>query len=67
MRYQKNCGKLFKTSIALQKEQTNALSLLNQAYTKRLEVMMKGPECHMNLKKNISAIKNMMKLKIIPC
>jgi hypothetical protein len=39
------------------KEKTNALSLLNQAYTKRLEVLMNGPEKYMNVKQNISEIK----------
>ena len=39
------------------KEKTNALSLLNQAYTKRLEVLMNGPEKYMSVKQNISEIK----------
>ncbi|MGI9010313.1 MAG: hypothetical protein ACR2F1_03880, partial [Nitrososphaeraceae archaeon] len=39
------------------KDKTNALSLLNQSYTKRLEVLMKGPENYMNVKQSISEIK----------
>ena len=33
------------------KDKTNALSLLNQSYTKRLEILMNGVESFKNLKK----------------
>lgn len=39
------------------KEQTNALSLLNQLSVKRLEILMNGPELLKNVKKNIDEIK----------
>ncbi|MGI9012342.1 MAG: hypothetical protein ACR2F1_14320, partial [Nitrososphaeraceae archaeon] len=39
------------------KDKTNALSLLNQSYTKRLEILMNGVESFKNVKKNISEIK----------
>ena len=39
------------------KEKTNALALLNHAYTKRLEILMKGPENYMKVKQSISEIK----------
>ena len=40
------------------KDKTNALSLLMQSYNnKRLEVLIGGPESHMNAKKSISEIK----------
>ena len=38
------------------KDKTNALSLLNQSYTKRLEILMNGVESFKNVKKNISEI-----------
>ena len=39
------------------KDKTNALSLLNQSYTKRLEILMNGVESfNKNVKKNISEI-----------
>ncbi len=39
------------------KDKANALSLLNQSYTKRLEILMNGVESFKNVKKNISEIK----------
>ena len=38
------------------KDKTNALSLLNESSTKRLEIFMNGPETIKNVKKNISEI-----------
>jgi len=38
------------------KDKTNALSLLNQSYTKRLEILMNGVESFKDVKKNISEI-----------
>ena len=38
------------------KDKTNALSLLNESSTKRLEIFMNGPESLKNVKKNISEI-----------
>jgi len=38
------------------KDKTNALSLLNQSYTKRLEILMNSVESFKNVKKNISEI-----------
>jgi transcriptional regulator with XRE-family HTH domain len=38
------------------KDKTNALSLLNQSYTKRLEILMNGVESIKNVKKNTSEI-----------
>ena len=43
------------------KDKTNALSLLNQSYTKRLEILMNGVESFKDVKKNISEIQNMIK------
>ena len=39
------------------KDKTNALSLFNQSYTKRLEILMNGVESFKDVKKNISEIK----------
>jgi hypothetical protein len=38
------------------KDKTNALALLNQSYTKRLEILMNGVESFKDVKKNISEI-----------
>src|SRR5215217_2175042 len=38
------------------KDKTNALSLLNQSYTKRLEILINSVESFKNVKKNISEI-----------
>lgn len=38
------------------KEKTNALSLLNQSYIKRLEILMNGPESFKDVKKSFSEI-----------
>ena len=40
----------------LAKDKTNALSLFNQSYTKRLEILMNGVESFKDVKKNISEI-----------
>ena len=38
------------------KDKTNAFSLLNQSYTKRVEILMNGVESFKDVKKNISEI-----------
>jgi transcriptional regulator with XRE-family HTH domain len=48
------------------KDKTNALSLLNQSYTKRLEILMNGVESFKNVKKNISEIKEHDKIENDP-
>jgi transcriptional regulator with XRE-family HTH domain len=48
------------------KDKTNALSLLNQSYTKRLEILMNGVESFKNVKKNISEINEHDKIENDP-
>jgi hypothetical protein len=48
------------------KNKTNVLSLLNQSYTKRLEILMYGVESFKNIKKNISEIKEHDKIENDP-
>ena len=48
------------------KDRTNALSLLNQSYTKRLEILMNGIESIKNVKKNISEINEHDKIENDP-
>jgi transcriptional regulator with XRE-family HTH domain len=48
------------------KDKTNALSLLNQSYTKRLEILMDGVESFKNVKKNISEIEEHDKIENDP-
>lgn len=48
------------------KDKTNALSLLNQSYTKRLEILMNGVESFKKVKKNISEIKEHDKIENDP-
>jgi hypothetical protein len=48
------------------KDKTNALSLLNQSYIKRLEILMNGVESFKNVKKNISEIQEHDKIENDP-
>jgi hypothetical protein len=48
------------------KDKTNALALLNQSYTKRLEILMNGPESLKNIKKNITEIEEHDKIENDP-
>jgi transcriptional regulator with XRE-family HTH domain len=48
------------------KDKTNALSLLNQSYTKRLEILVNGVESFKNVKKNISEINEHDKIENDP-
>jgi hypothetical protein len=48
------------------KDKTNALALLNQSYTKRLEILMNGPESLKNVKKNITEIEEHDKIENDP-
>jgi hypothetical protein len=48
------------------KDKTNALSLLNQSYTKRLEILMNGVGSIKNVKKSISEINEHDKIENDP-
>ena len=48
------------------KDKTNALSLLNQSYTKRLEILMNGVESFKDVKKNIAEINEHDKIENDP-
>ena len=49
-----------------QQDKTNTLSLLNQSYNKRLEILMNSVESFKNIKKNISEINEHDKIENDP-
>ena len=62
----KNLWEIVQDKNTLTKDKNNALSLLNQSYNKRLELLMKGPESFKDVKQSISDIKEIDMMEANP-
>ena len=62
----KNLLEIVQYKNASAKDKTNTLSLLNQSYNKRLEILMNSVESFKNIKKNISEINEHDKIENDP-